>query len=79
VSTAHEIEEAIRALEQAERDKLLAHLPQLFPELSKDAEWERILRNDTPRPAFSTLLDRYEADLSANREAYPKVAESDFD
>jgi len=79
VSTAHEIEEAIRTLEQAERDKLLAHLPQLFPELSTDPEWERILRDDKPRPALSVLLDGYEASLSANPEAYPKVAESDFD
>lgn len=79
MSTAKEIEEAIRALETTERDKLLQHLPQLFPELAGDVEWERIIRDDQPRAAFSKLLDRYEADLSANRDLYPKVAESDFD
>ncbi len=79
MSTAQQIEEAIRALGKAEREKLLQHLPQLFPELTVDPEWERILRDDQPRPSFTTLLDRYEVDLSAEPESYPKVAESDFD
>jgi hypothetical protein len=79
VSTAQQIEEAIRALEKSERDKLLQHLPQLFPELAGDAEWESIIRDDQPRPSFSKLLDRYDADLSAKADSYPKVAESDFD
>ncbi len=79
VSTAQEIEAAIRTLEQSERDKLLQNLPQLFPELAGDVEWERIIRDDQPRPAFSKMLDRYETGLSADRDSYPKVAESDFD
>jgi hypothetical protein len=79
VSTAKEIENAIRTLEQTERDKLLQHLPQLFPELAGDVEWERIIRDDQPRPSFSALVDSYEARLSKQPDAYPKVAESDFD
>jgi hypothetical protein len=79
VSTAKEIEDAIRTLEETERDKLLQHLPGLFPELAGDVEWERIIRDDQPRAAFSRLLDRYETDLSTERDSYPKVAESDFD
>ncbi len=79
MSTAQEIAEAISTLEQAERNKLLQHLPQLFPELAGDIEWERIIRDDQPRPAFSKLLDRYDTDLSADRDTYPKVAKSDFD
>ena len=79
MSTAQQIEEAIRSLEKTERDKLLQHLPQLFPELAGDVEWERIIRDAQPRAAFSKLLDRYETDLSADRDSYPKVAESDFD
>ncbi len=79
MSTAQQIEEAVRALEKNERDKLLQHLPQLFPELAGDAEWESIIRDDQPRPGFSTLLDRYDADLPAKADSYPKVAESDFD
>jgi hypothetical protein len=34
VSTAQEIENAIRNLPLAEREKLLQHLPQLFPEFA---------------------------------------------
>ncbi len=79
MSTAQQIEDAIRTLEKSERDKLLQHLPQLFPELAVDPEWESILRDDRPRPSFSTILDRYEADLSAEPDSYPKVAESDFE
>jgi hypothetical protein len=79
VSTAQQIEEAIRSLEKTERDKLLQHLPQLFPELAGDLEWEHIIRDDQPRPSFSILLDSYETRLSKEPDAYPKVAESDFD
>jgi hypothetical protein len=79
VSTAQQIEEAIRSLEKTERDKLLQHLPQLFPELAGDSEWAQIIRDDQPRPSFSALIDSYEARLSKEPDAYPKVAESDFD
>lgn len=79
MSTAQEIEEAIRTLGQTEREKLLQHLPQLFPELAGDAEWETFLRDERSRPGFSALLDSYEARLAAEPDAYRKVAESDFD
>ena len=79
MSTAQQIEEAIRSLEKTERDKLLQRIPQLFPELAGDFEWEHIIRDDQPRPTFSALLDSYEARLSAEADSYPKVAEGDFD
>jgi hypothetical protein len=37
VSTAQEIENAILSLSAAERDKLVQHIPQLFPEFADDA------------------------------------------
>jgi hypothetical protein len=37
MSTAQEIEETIRGLPPTERDKLLQHIPQLFPESSRGA------------------------------------------
>ena len=79
VSTAQEIEEAIRALPPAERDKLLQHLPQIFPEFAGDLEWERIAQDERSRPKLTELLNRYEADLSDNAEKFPKIAESDFE
>ena len=36
MSTAQEIENAIRSLSAAERDKLVQHIPQLFPEFAGD-------------------------------------------
>ena len=36
MSTAQEIENAILSLSAAERDKLVQHIPQLFPEIADD-------------------------------------------
>jgi hypothetical protein len=71
VSTPQEIEDAILALSAAERDKLIQHIPQLFPEFARDSEWERIARDDRPRPALTELLNRYEADLTSNDRRFP--------
>ena len=79
MSTAQEIENAIRSLSPSERDKLVQHIPQLFPEFSGDTEWERITQDNTPRPALTKLLNRYEAELARDSHAFPKVAEEDFD
>jgi hypothetical protein len=64
MSTAREVEEAIRTLPPSERDKLLRHIPALFPELAGGAEWERLIRDERPRPDLSGLLDETEQQLS---------------
>ncbi len=79
MSTAQEIENAIRSLSVVERDKLVQHIPQLFPEFAGDLEWERIARDGRPSPALTEVLNSYEADLARNPDAFPKVAEGDFD
>ena len=79
MSTAQEIENAIRSLPPAEREKLLQHLPRLFPEFAGDSEWERIAQDKRPRPELTELLNRYETDLAENPEKFPRVAEDDFD
>jgi hypothetical protein len=79
VSTAQEIENAIRALSPVEREKLLQHIPQLFPEFAGDAEWQRIARDDRRRPQLTEVLNRYENELARDANAFPKVAEEDFD
>ena len=79
MSTAQEIENAIRSLSPSEREKLLRHIPQIFPEFAGDSEWERIASDERPRPALTERLNRYEADLSADPDKFPKVAESDFE
>jgi hypothetical protein len=78
MSTAREIEEAIRTLPAAERDKLLQHIPALFPELAGDAEWQRIIRDKRPRPELSRLLDETEERLQRNANAFSRIKASDF-
>jgi len=78
VSTAQQIEEAIRSLEKAERDKLLQHLPQLFPELAGDFEWEQIIRDERQRPELTGLLDETEEQLRRDPDSLPEVKASDW-
>ena len=78
MSTAHEIEEAIRTLPSSERDKLLRHIPALFPELAGDAEWERLIQDERPRSELSRLLDETEEQLHRNPNSLPKIKASDF-
>jgi hypothetical protein len=79
MSTAQEIEDAIRSLTPSERAKLLQHLPHILPEFVGDQEWDRIIADERPRPALSEVLNRYEVELGQNPEKFPKVAEGDFD
>ena len=78
MSTAREIEEAIRSLPASERDKLLHHLPGLFPELAGDAEWERIIKDERQRPALSRALDEAESEFGRNPDSFPKMTDQDF-
>jgi len=78
MSTAREIEEAIRSLRGSERDKLLRHIPALFPELAGDAEWERLIQDERPRSELSRLLDETEEQLHRNPNLLPKIKASDF-
>ncbi len=79
MSTAQEIETAIRALSPEERDKLVKELPILLPELNGDAAWEKITRDPRPRPALTALIDEIEAEYRRNPEAFPEIQEIDFD
>jgi len=78
VSSAREIEHAIRSLPASERNKLLHHIADLFPELSGDAEWECIITDERPRPALAELLDKMEAEFQRDRDAFPELTGRDF-
>ena len=78
MSTAQQIEEAIRSLEKTERDKLLQHLPQLFPELGGDSEWDQIIRDERQRPELTRLLDETEEQLRRDPDSLPEVKASDW-
>jgi hypothetical protein len=79
MSTVQEIQDAIRALPQKEREKLVQDLPHLLPELNAEAEWARIIQDPRPHPALTALGDAIEAQLKANPEALPEIRNSDFD
>jgi hypothetical protein len=79
MSTAQEIEDAIRSLSSSERAKLAQHLPHILHEFAGDQEWDRLVADERPRPALGEQLNRYEAELSQDPEKFPKVAERDFD
>ncbi len=78
MSTAQEIETAIRSLSPTEREKLVNDLPRLLPELDGDAVWERIARDPHPRPAFTALVDEVQAEYQRDPKAFPEIKDSDF-
>jgi hypothetical protein len=79
MSTAVEIEAAIRMLSPVEREKLIKDLPVLLPELDGDLAWNRIIGDTRPRPALTALLDQVEADYKKNPAAFPEIKDKDFD
>ena len=79
MSTVQEIEAAIRNLAPADRQKLIADLPALLPELDGDAAWERIIRDARPRPALSALLDEAQAEFQRDPTALAETSDTEFD
>ena len=78
MSTASEIEKAIRSLPAGERDKLLKTIPDLFPELTGDIEWARIIRDERPRPRLTQAINEAESEYRVNPEKFPKLSERDL-
>jgi hypothetical protein len=78
VSTVQEIEAAIRALPPQERERLVAGLPAILPELNGDAAWYQIFQDPRPRPALTALGDEIEARLKADPKAFPEIPDDAF-
>lgn len=79
MSTAGEIEAAIRTLSPTERKKLVRDLPALLPELDGDEAWKRIIEDPTPNAALSAHIDAIDAEYQRNPDAFPEINNSDFD
>lgn len=79
MSTAGEIEAAIRDLSPAERKKLVRNLPALLPELDGDEAWKRIIDDPAPSPALSAFVDAIDAEHKRNPDAFLEIKDSDFD
>ena len=75
MSTVQEIEAAIQSLSRVEREKLIADLPALLPELDGDAAWERVIREARPRPALSALLDQAEVEYRRDPTALAETSD----
>jgi hypothetical protein len=79
MSTVQEIETAIQALPAAEREKLVADLPAILPELNGAAAWEQILSDAHPRPALTALGDEIAAQFKADPNCFSEIQDGDFD
>jgi len=63
MSTLKEIEMAISSLSPEDQAKLVQDLPGLLPQWEGDLAWQRILREPTPSPALSNLVDKVDAEF----------------
>lgn len=79
MSSLQEIETAIRELSSGDRAKLVQDLPTLMPEWGGDFAWQRILRDPTPSPALSSLVDAVDAEFDHNPNAFPEIKGTDFE
>jgi hypothetical protein len=79
MSTVAEIEAAIKALPPNERERLAKDLPFILPELRGDLVWQRIINDERPRPALSTLGDQIETQFKAHPEQFPEITDIDFE
>ena len=77
MSTALEIEDAIRSLPQSERKKLAEDLPSILPEL--DGEWHGIINDPRPRPALTALGDKIAAQMKSSPQSILEIRANDFD
>ena len=79
MSTAVEIETAIRELSPDERKKLVRALPALLPELDGDEAWKQIIEDAKPSPVLSAYVDAVDAEYRRNPAAFAEIKASDFE
>jgi hypothetical protein len=79
MSSVAEIEDAIRSLPAKDRAQLVADLPSILPELDGDAEWERIIGDESKRETLSKIGDEIEAELKRDPSTFPELHPRDFD
>lgn len=69
VKSLLEIEEAIAKLPPKARRQLVQDIPALCPNEFPPDGWDAILRDETPRPALSSLLDKLDTQFD---KQFPK-------
>jgi hypothetical protein len=70
VKSLQEIEEAIAKLPPKARRQLVQDIPALCPDAFPADGWDAILRDETPRPALSSLLDKLDAQYQQKPESF---------
>ena len=79
MSTAVEIEAAVRTLSPTERQKRVHDLPALLPELDGDEAWDQIIRDARVPRALVKRFDAVEAEYAKHPEAFAEIRNADFD
>jgi len=54
-------------------------LPDIFPELNGDAEWERIVQDEKPRRALTEMLNETESGHARDPNKFPPMTAKNFD
>ncbi|MGH7951467.1 MAG: hypothetical protein ACREFE_06065 [Limisphaerales bacterium] len=70
VKSLLEIEEAITKLPSKSRRQLVQDIPALCPDAFPADGWDAILRDDAPRPALTSLLDKLDAEYQQKPESF---------
>ena len=70
MKSLQEIEEAIARLPSDARRQLVQDMPALCPDAFSADGWEAILRDHTPRPALTSLLDKLDAEHQHKSENF---------
>jgi hypothetical protein len=75
VKSLLEIEEAIARLPSEARRQLVQDMPALCPDAFPADGWETILRDTTPRPALTSLLDRLDSEYKQDPKNFSEMNE----
>ena len=70
MKSLQEIEEAIAKLPTKARRQLVQDIPALCPDEFPADGWDAILRDPTPRPALTSLLDKLDAEYQQKPESF---------
>ncbi|HUA68708.1 MAG TPA: hypothetical protein VMA13_09185 [Candidatus Saccharimonadales bacterium] len=70
MKSLQEIEEAIAKLPPQARRQLVKDIPALCPDEFPADGWDAILRDPTPRPALTSLLDKLDAEYQQKSENF---------
>jgi hypothetical protein len=76
MSTAQEIEQAIRSLSSSE-SAISCFAPCRASSLSS-GEWDRIIEDETPRGSLTALLNETEADYKHDPDKFPPMSATDL-